>query len=225
MTDGSHEGWRSCCITPPLPRHLMRITQGLMHTHSPVPSRAAYAAWRTEYADVYSPLLVRAAHAWASILAWLQEHIPDIADSVRPGASRELLAEVEAELGHELPPALRAVYRWGGHVALCLCWTQQQCTCLLVLQRAVTDIAKWGSPSTPLIARHRDPAALYSLSASHPSLKAGSPARPAPTAFWRPSTLQAARWPEPCIRRGGGCTRARHARQQRSRHGARTALL
>lgn len=59
----------------------------------------------------YGSHALRTIAAWNAIKAWLDEHIPEIASSLRPGASEEELDAAEHQLGVTLPPALRVLYR------------------------------------------------------------------------------------------------------------------
>lgn len=88
--------------------------------------RAAYGAWRSEYADVSGPLLARTLAAWRDVRAFLAAHCPRILETLAPGASTAEVAEAEAVLGHPLPQAMRCIYRccqwlrgWWGIRLLC----------------------------------------------------------------------------------------------------------
>lgn len=58
----------------------------------------------------YGPLGLRSLRAWAQIQSWLERNAPEIAASLRPGASEAALREAELQLGVTLPSALRALY-------------------------------------------------------------------------------------------------------------------
>jgi cell wall assembly regulator SMI1 len=48
--------------------------------------------------------------AWTRIDAWLRTHAPTILDELRPPASSEAIARLEAHVGRKLPPGLVAMY-------------------------------------------------------------------------------------------------------------------
>ena len=83
----------------------------------------AYAAWRAEYADVPAPCMARALRCWHRLEAWLSQHAPSVAASLRLGATRAEVDEAEAEVLGDgaveggLPPAVRALYRY----VACVC--------------------------------------------------------------------------------------------------------
>jgi cell wall assembly regulator SMI1 len=47
---------------------------------------------------------------WNRILAWVEQHAPDLLDHLEPGAERAELAEAETRLSMRLPTALRTFY-------------------------------------------------------------------------------------------------------------------
>mmetsp|Transcript_12374 Transcript_12374/g.37252 ORF Transcript_12374/g.37252 Transcript_12374/m.37252 type:complete len:473 (+) Transcript_12374:86-1504(+) len=81
--------------------------------------RATYAQWSSGYA-AYGILAPRAQRIWSLIRYWTARHLPDVAQSLRPGASEADLAAAEAALGFPLPPALRVQYRFcdGQHLQM-----------------------------------------------------------------------------------------------------------
>ena len=77
----------------------------------PQPSfRATCAQWQPVWRR-YGALAPRALRAWRRIERWTAQHLPEVALSLRPGATEEELDAAEVELGLELPDALRVIYR------------------------------------------------------------------------------------------------------------------
>ncbi|KAG1659640.1 hypothetical protein FOA52_010223 [Chlamydomonas sp. UWO 241] len=75
--------------------------------------RRAYAAWAATHSPFDAgclPFVERAAGAWAHVEAFLSEHLPEVAASLRPPASAADVEALEDEIGCALPPALRVMY-------------------------------------------------------------------------------------------------------------------
>lgn len=72
--------------------------------------RAAWAHWHP-FCVRYGSYALRSLHAWHQIRSWLAINAPEVAASLRPGASEADLDDAERQLRVRLPPALRALYR------------------------------------------------------------------------------------------------------------------
>ena len=92
------------------PCHSISINIILTGLHVPV-YREAFTCWQTEFADFAGPSLTRFIAAWRSIKAWLHIHFPEVAATLRPGASKQQVEEAEEMLQQQLPLAVKMLYR------------------------------------------------------------------------------------------------------------------
>lgn len=73
--------------------------------------RSAFLSWTSHFAGVPSDVMSRSLHMWARLTAWMKQHAPFIANTLRPGASPAAVSEAESALGLRVPPALVAILR------------------------------------------------------------------------------------------------------------------
>ena len=97
--------WQQQC------EEIFEITSPVGLAHQPLPTyRAACAQWHP-FCTRYGHLALRSLHAWGQIHAWLNAHAPEVAASLRPGATEADLDDAEHQLKVRLPAALRVLYR------------------------------------------------------------------------------------------------------------------
>lgn len=72
--------------------------------------RDIYLAWTYEFVK-YGGLTKRALECWKRIETWTKKEIEEVNASLCPGATESELDLTEQDLGHQLLPALRVVYR------------------------------------------------------------------------------------------------------------------
>lgn len=109
--------WRLLLRDELLWRNLCHNDFGLQQPHLPEGFtasswRATYARWSLGGFGNYGPLAPRAQRVWASLRQWTSRNLPEVASSLRPGVTEAQLAAAEESLGFELPPSVRASYRF-----------------------------------------------------------------------------------------------------------------
>lgn len=84
------------------------------HGHPCSSYQEAYKKWYLSFYKYPSALVVRAKKCWEFLRSWTSTNFPEVAESLKPGASEEDLDDVERALGWSLPLPARLLYRFCG---------------------------------------------------------------------------------------------------------------
>ncbi|KAK6146313.1 hypothetical protein DH2020_020182 [Rehmannia glutinosa] len=93
--------------------HDLNLSSPLDPYGDPTPSfKAAYQAWREEFAMYPWSLVLRAKRCWSTLKEWLAVNFPEVLPTLRKGASEDEIEEFEKSLKIKLPLATRVLYRF-----------------------------------------------------------------------------------------------------------------
>ncbi|GAB2265646.1 F-box protein skip16 [Dionaea muscipula] len=89
------------------------LTTPLDPSFNPSPSfKEAYQAWRTSFGMYPWSLVTRVKRFWDNLKHWLQINFPEVLQTLRDGASEEVLNQFEINMGVKLPVPSRVLYRF-----------------------------------------------------------------------------------------------------------------
>ncbi|KAL6528073.1 F-box protein skip16 [Orobanche hederae] len=74
--------------------------------------KAAYQAWREEFAFYPWSLVIRAKRCWSKLKEWLAVNFPEVLPTLRKGASEDEIEEFEKSMKIKLPLPTRVLYRF-----------------------------------------------------------------------------------------------------------------